>query len=203
MKKFLIACMIACTALSGSAQIIRSTTSERTIKVKPEAPKVLSWNHSGCFVNTGIGLLAGDAPSDFAWELGWGYRWHIGSGVSWEVFRFGFNTGVSHFKDLFDLRITTGLRYDSPRIAGLGERSIYANFCFGYGGRVSPPDEICSYGGFVYEIGLGVKLTRKCSLGLIWQGNNDNFDVDLPMGGYVSGDASWGMFGVKIEWQFR
>lgn len=206
MKKLLIACMVACTALTSSAQIIRSTTSERTIAVKPDAPVVKSWNHSGLFVNTGIGVLCGsDIDSDFAWEFGWGYRWHIASGVSWEVLRLGFNTGVSHFEDMFDLRITTGLRYDTPRFDFLNQRSLFVNFCFGYGGRVAADD---SDGGFVYEIGAGIKLTRKCSLSLIWQGNTDSWEVYYPGSRYTSShyetyDTNWGMFGVKIEWQFR
>lgn len=204
MKKILLACLIAGTSLCGSAQIIRSTSSERTLKVKTEEPVVKSWNHSGLFLNTGIGVLTGDADTDFAWEFGWGYRWHITSGISWEVFRLGFDTGVSHFKDMFNLRFTTGVRYDTPRFDFLKGKSLYANFNLGYGIRPMADE---SEGGFVYEIGAGIKLNRKCSVGLFYQGNKDSYEYSyyIPRYGweYEDVDLNWGMFGIKIEYQFR
>lgn len=194
MKKLLIAAICGVLSLGASAQIIRSTSSERIVTVKKETQKPVSesWNHSGWFFNTGIGVLAGDLDTDFAWEVGTGYRLHIASGISWEVFRFGFNTGVSNFADILDMRFTTGIRYDTPRIKVLGNRPIYANFVCGYG-FVPELEE----GGFVYEIGLGAKLSKHCSLGLIWQGNNATWEDD-----WYEYSADWGMFGAKIEYQF-
>lgn len=196
MKRIILATLAVFATLCGSAQIIRSTTSEQTL-VRQEV-KEKSWNHSGLLVETGIGLLSGDADSDFAWEFGWGYRWHISSGFSWEVFKLGFNVAPASFKETWDLGVTTGLRYDSPRIASLGDRSVFGNFSFGYGGTVLQDS---SEGGFKYEVGVGVKMTRNLSLSLFYQGNNDSYDYS-DYGDY-SWDASWGMFGLKIEWQFR
>lgn len=196
MKKFFLGCLIICTSFVSNAQKLETITSERTFTM--EAPKAPSWNHSGFFLNTGIGVLAGDdVDTDFGWEFGWGYRWHIASGVSWEVARLGFNVGVSNFKEMFDLRLTTGIRYDTPRFEALKGKSAYANFCFGYGFLMDSGE----HGGFAYEIGAGIKLSRKCSVGLFWQGDAERFD------GYDWYDdtwtANWGVFGVKIEWQFR
>lgn len=202
MKKFMMACLIACTALGASAQIIRSTTSEHTLVAKPQ-PTEKSWNHSGLFVNTGIGVLTGDADTDFAWEVGWGYRWHIGAGISWEVFRLGFNTGVSHFKETINMRFTTGIRYDTPRFDFLRNRSLFANFCLGYGGR--PGAENAGRGGFAWELGAGLKFTRNCSVSLFYQGNSDK-DIEIYIGnyyGYENFDFNWGMVGLKFEYQFR
>lgn len=199
MKKIFIVCLLACIGLSGSAQIIKSTTSERTMTKKTVNND--SWHHSGLFVNTGIGVLSGDVESDLGWEFGWGYRWHIASGFSWEVFRIGFNTGVSHFKDTFDLRFTTGFRYDTERFNFLGDRSMFANVCFGYGTL-----PLCEYdgcdieGGFQYEIGLGIKLNRRTSLSLFWQGDSNKLSYWKWEG---SDSYSWGLFGAKIEYQFR
>lgn len=193
MKKLLIAAICGVLSLSASAQTIKSVSTERTITVKQEAPKVESWNHSGWFINTGIGVLAGDVDTDFAWEFGTGYRWHIASGISWEIFRLGFNTGVSNFTEIFDLRFTSGLRYDTPRFDFLKGKSLYANFVCGYG--YVPEFEA---GGFVYEIGVGAKLSRHCSLGLVWQGNAMNWEY---YDGWYDYDVTskWGMFGIKIE----
>lgn len=196
MKKFLIAAICGVLSLGASAQIIRSTSSERTVTVKQEAPKVESWNHSGWFFDTGIGVLVGDVDTDFAWEFGMGYRWHISSGFSWEILRMGFNTGVSNFTDIFDLRFTTGLRYDTPRFDFLKGRSLYADFVCGYG--LVPEFE---EGGFVYEIGLGAKLTRNFSLGLVWQGNTMSWEY-YDWGYYYDVSSKWGMFGVKVEYLF-
>ncbi len=201
MKKILLACLIAGTSLCGSAQIIRSTSSERTIAVKAEEPAIKSWNHSGLFINTGIGVLTGDADTDFAWEFGWGYRWHITSGISWEIFRLGFNVGVSNFTDTWDLRFTTGVRYDTPRFDFLKGRSLYAHFNLGYGGR--PLADESDGGGFVWEIGAGIKLNRKCSVGLFYQADKDSYEYYVPYYGYDDVNFNWGMFGVKIEYQFR
>lgn len=200
MKKLLMACLVACTAFGTSAQIIRSTTSEQTLVTKQTVPTEKSWNHSGLFINTGVGVLTGDADTDFAWELGWGYRWHVASGISWEVFRLGFNAGVSDFKETLNLRITTGLRYDTPRFDFLGNRSLFANFCLGYGGR--PAAEYTGSGGFAWELGVGFKFNRKCSVSLIYQANSDN-DIDIDDYYGYEYDLSWGMVGFKFEYQFR
>ena len=201
MKKIFLAALAGVTAMAASGQIIRSDASERTFApVKPAAPVVKSWNHSGLFVNTGIGLLTGDADADFAWEAGWGYRWHIAAGVSWEVFRIGMNVGVSNFSETFDLRFTSGLRYDTPRFGFIGDRSFYATFCLGYGGLIGA--DAGGDGGFVYEVGAGIKLTRKCSVGLFYQGDReDSYYYDYRSGSDC--DLKWGMLGVKIEYQFR
>ena len=94
MKKIILVAICAIMSLGASAQIIRSTTSERTIIKKETPKKVESWNHSGFFFDTGIGVVAGDLDPDFGWEFGMGYRWHIASGISWEIARLGYNTGV-------------------------------------------------------------------------------------------------------------
>ncbi len=154
-------------------------------------PKTESWNHSGWFFETGVGVMTGDVDTDFGWELGTGYRWHIAGGFSWEVFRIGFNTGVSYFTELIDLRFTTGFRYDTPRLDFLKGRALYANFVLGYG--YVPYYEL---GGFVYEIGVGAKLTRNISLGLNWQGNAMEWDFDWDE------SSKWGIFGVKLEYLF-
>lgn len=200
MKRIILATLAVFATLCGSAQIIRSTTSEQTL-VRQEV-KEKSWNHSGLLVETGIGLLSGDADSDFAWEFGWGYCWHISSGFSWEVFKATFNVAPASFKETWDLGVTTGLRYDSPRIASLGDRSVFGNFSFGYGGTfLNELDDADVCAGLKYEVGVGVKMTRNLSLSLFYQG--DNVSYEFYNHNDYTVDASWGMFGLKIEWQFR
>ncbi len=81
MRKFLFTLVIACLAFGAQAQIIQSTSSKSTIRVVPEEKKSEDWNHSSAFIETGIGVTAGDCVNDFGWTVGIGYRWHIAQGV--------------------------------------------------------------------------------------------------------------------------
>ncbi len=187
MKKLLIAAICGVLSLGASAQIIRSTSSERIVTVK-ESPKPVneSWNHSGFFFNTGIGIMNDYWDETVAgWEFGLGYRWHISSGFSWEVIKLGFSTGLDYFEGI-SARFTTGFRYDTPRIEALGKRPIYASV--GLGANVLADEGI---GGLAYEIGAGMKITRGFSVGLFWQGATltDYYNTS-------------GMFGIKAEYLF-
>ena len=194
MKKFLFALVIACLAFGAQAQIIQSTSSKSTIRVVPEEKKSEDWNHSSAFIETGIGVTAGDCVNDFGWTVGIGYRWHIAQGVYWDIIKMNFNTGASHFTDLLAIRFTSGVRYHSPRfIAG---KALYANFDLGYDYATGVEG-----GGFAYEIGAGFVLNKHVSLGLVWEGNSAKWE-DSYYGDWYEFTSKWGMFGVKFGVQF-
>lgn len=207
MKKIILAVICVIVSLSAVADDrngIQRSYSEESFFIPTPKPE-RSWHHSGLFFNAGVGVLAGGEYCDpgLGYEIGWGYRWHIGAGVSWEVFRLGANMDLLNFVNTCNFRLTTGVRYDTPRFDFMKKMSMYANFVCGAG--YVPEQE---QGGFVYEIGAGVKLMRRFSVGLVWQNNpkikyyytdydfdNEWRELDVPL--------NWGMFGVKIEYQFR
>lgn len=202
MKKLFFLLIVSIIAFNAPAQIIRSTTSE-VKKVHIEKPKPeKSWNHSGLFIDAGIGVLTGDF-SDFGIRVDWGYRWHIAGGFSWEVFRLEYCAGVSDFKTTSEINATTGFRYDSMRIPALANKSLYASINLGYGGLLSGEEDYydITSGGFTYDIGIGIKLNRKTSVGLFYQGLKNKAETwSSP---YWEFDINWGMVGAKIEYQFR
>ncbi|MDE6160299.1 MAG: porin family protein, partial [Muribaculaceae bacterium] len=148
-------------------------------------------NHSGFFLNPTIGVEAGDVSTDFGIDVTLGYRWHIANGFNWDILKIGANTGVSNFAELMTLRFLTGIRYNSAPV--IGDKSLYADFGMGYGLMTDDTD----FGGFVYEIGVGVNLTRKISLGLVWEGNCMKYSDD-----YWEYSAHYGLFGLRLGVNF-
>lgn len=126
-------------------------------------------NHSGIFLNPTIGLLTGDLDKDLGIDLTVGYRFHIVNGFNWDIAKIGISTGVSDAQGNLTLRFLSGLRYNSP--AMFGGKSLYADCAFGYSFMTEEPD----LGGFAYEVGAGINLSRKVSLGIVWEGNNPRY----------------------------
>lgn len=144
-------------------------------------------NHSGVFVNPAIGLQCGDVEDDFGIAVNLGYRWHIGSGFNWDVISFGVNTGVSNFTEMLDMRFLSGFRYNTPEI--LAGKSLYLNCAFGYHFLTDNTD----ISGFAWEVGGGVNITRKISLGIVYEASKYSDD-------YWS--AKWGIVGLRLGLNF-
>lgn len=147
-------------------------------------------NHSGMFVEPAIGLMVGDCDTDFGIGVGFGYRWHIANGFSWDVLKISGNTGVSHLSEMFDARFLTGIRYTTDAI--IPGRSVYVNLAMGWNILPDQPE----WTGFAYEIGAGLNLTNHVSLGLVWEGNCLKYEDP----GYPS--MHNGLLGVKLGYQF-
>lgn len=181
--------------------------------------KVPSWNHSGITAKVGIGgfTVSEDGfDGKAAYDIDLGYRWHIWKGISWQIFKVGFN---SSFEDRHNmtLRFTSGVRYDTPRFGWMKNRSFFVNCDLGYGfcPKVWKPSDnwdVDANGGFTYEIGAGVKLSRKLSVGVFYQHMNDTRDETYSYYNsynhhwyydhYYDRHVKWGVFGAKLEYQF-
>lgn len=190
MKKLLLILVLSILSIGAQAQIIESRSSKRSV-VSISDPVLNDWNRSGMFMELGIGALTGDpVDSEFAVNLGLGYRWHAWNGICWDILKLNANTGVSHFTEMLYARLTTGVRYQSPRfIAG---KALYANFNLGYGLLTDPGFDT---GAFCYELGAGFLLTRNISLGIQFQGNGVHDD-------YWDENCTYGMLGLNFGIMF-
>lgn len=144
-------------------------------------------NHSGVFLNPSIGYVTGDIDSGFGVSLNLGYRWHVGSGFNWDILSVGANSEVSNFTETLDLRFLTGVRYNSPAV--LAGKSLYANFGLGYHLLTDNTD----IGGFAWEIGAGVNLSSKVSVGIIYEASHYSED---------GASANWGLVGARVGFNF-
>lgn len=187
MKKFLTVFAILCGFMSANAQ----RAAEASIWESDD-----NINHSGIFVNPSLGVVLGNADTDFGVDLTLGYRWHIGNGFNWDVAKIGAFTGVSDFSDLMSIRILSGFRYNSAPI--LGDKSMYVDFSVGYSFRTTET----SIGGFAYEIGVGANLSRTISLGLVWEDNRHSADVYIPYWGEGTLKYHYGLLGLRLGLNF-
>ena len=145
---------------------------------------------AGHELKTPLTITGDPVDSEFAVNLGLGYRWHAWNGICWDILKLNANTGVSHFTEMLYARLTTGVRYQSPRfIAG---KALYANFNLGYGLLTDPGFDT---GAFCYELGAGFLLTRNISLGIQFQGNGVHDD-------YWDENCTYGMLGLNFGIMF-
>lgn len=153
-------------------------------------------NHSGVFLNPTVGVTVGDVDTDFGVGLGLGYRWHITNGICWDVASVGASTGVSNFTEQLNLRILSGLRYNSPAL--FADKGLYGSFGLGYQFCTDNTD----ISGLAYEVGAGINFSRTISLGFVWEGNCASYTVVGPRNYTVDVDSHWGTFGVRLGINF-
>lgn len=192
MRKLLSLMLIAAVSIiSSTAQIVTSTSITHTFQRVEEPPKPKAWNHSGIFIGGNwasipsyeLNGLELPGVSTYGFELG--YRLLLGNtkigGFSWNIFKLQFSSNYDDTPSNYDntrlFSLTTGLRYDSPRI--LGGISLYGSFDFGLGlfHRPEIEDERGSLLRMVIpdrfpkltEIAVGVKLSRHFSIGVSMQ----------------------------------
>lgn len=183
MRKVILFLAVLVSAITASAQ--RASDSDMSWSNNDDI------NHSGVFADVTAGVLTGDMDTDFALGLKLGYRWNIYDGLSWDVVSIGASTGVSNFAEAMNLRFLTGFRYNTP--VDLIGKSLYVNFGLGYCLSTDDTD----WGGFAYEIGVGVNLTRTISLGLAWEGSKWSYEYE---GWKFSGN--FGIIGAKLGINF-
>ncbi len=183
MRKLLIIMAVMASAIPASAQ--RASDSDMRWANSSDI------NHSGFVTDITAGVLTGDLDTDFALGVKLGYRWNIYDGLSWDVVSIGASTGVSNFVEAMNLRFLTGFRYNTP--VDLIGKSLYANFGLGY--CLSTDDT--EWGGFAYEVGAGVNLTRKVSLGIVWEGSTWSAEDD-----YWKYTGKFGVIGLRLGLNF-
>lgn len=194
MKKLLFAIAMICSVLSVSAQRAGDATAWNDSKAVES-----DFNHSGFILNPTIGVMTGDVETGFGIGVDLGYRWHISSGFNWDIITAGISTNSAEFSDNLNVRLLSGFRYNSPAI--FGDKGLYANLGLGYQLMTSDTD----LGGFAYEVGVGINLTRIVSLGLVWEGNTASTSYSYKSGrNWYEEDVNyhWGMFGVRLGLNF-
>ena len=152
------------------------------------------WSHSGVFSELGVGVTLGDLDADLGLSLGLGYRYHINNGFCWDIAKVTYYVPcvTTAFAESSSMRFISAIRYNSAPL--LGDMPLYATFGVGYQLNVDDTDR---WKGFAYEIGLGVNMSRSCSLGLVWEGNVAHYDTY-----YGSENANFGILGAKLGVQF-
>lgn len=191
MKKLFVAFALICSAFAVSAQRAGDATAWNDKQADDS-----EFNHSGIFLNPGIGVVTGDCDTGFGFSFNMGYRWHIASGFSWDIVKVGINTDVINFTDMLDARFMSGFRYNTPVL--FSDKGLYVDFAVGY--QFMTRDT--ALGGVAYEVGAGFNLTRTVSLGLVWEGSSVSDEFYTPYYGWSDVKYSWGMFGVRLGLNF-
>lgn len=178
MKKIFFAIVMALCAMGVQAQ---------------HASDVSVWSendnaaHSGVFTNVILGAYTGDIETGAGLGLDLGYRYHIISGLHWNILTVGTNFAWNNDEydggDFLNVRFKSGAHYITPEI--LGSKRMYVDFNLGY----SVNTKYSELNGFTYDVGLGVNLSRLFSLGITW----DAISKD---------SATWGIIGAKFGFNF-
>lgn len=190
MKRLILALAVALSAFGAMAQ----DKADNDL----DPGKDPSWNKSGFFFNANAGVSSRQYYGQgFGLAFGVGYRWYFGGGFSWEVARVNYAISTTRARESSSFQFTTGLRFDTPRLKFLGYRPIYISESVGYNLYTHNSHN----NGVTNEGVLGVKITPNLSLGLFYMTNPGEPDqiVSLPWGGRATIDASWGIFGVKVD----
>lgn len=155
-----------------------------------------NYTHSGIFADVSAGLFNDSYGNDFGIGLKAGYRYHIYEGICWDVASIGANTCIGWHGEEFNLRFLSGIHYDLPK--NILTKSLYANLDLGY--CLSTYDTSC--GGFAYDIGLGINLTRLISLGLVWEGSLWRQEYTIADGLRLKFKENFGTIGIQFGLNF-
>ena len=187
MKRIISICVFLVAALGFSANA--------QVKEAPEV-KNFDWNHSGLFVEIGLGAACGDINTDLGLSIGLGYRYNLGHGFLWDIAKVAYYVPTvtsDMFGDGSSMRFLSGIRYQSQPV--ICNRPLYGTFSAGYQMNVSDFDY---WHGLAYELGVGILFSRSCSLGLVWEGDVAHFNF----GPFGSQNMNFGIFGLKLGLQF-
>jgi hypothetical protein len=150
MKKYFLLVVMTIFTLTASAQLITST---RAIKGE---------RAHNFWVDLGAGGFTGDVE-DTGLGVDLGIRvTKMWNNVGWDIFRLSATSDTKNFKDCLDVKLKTGVRYISPAVAG--NIKIYGNADLGYGFFPEEPDN----NGVTWEVGAGIMLTNRISVGLVY-----------------------------------
>ena len=162
MKKFLLLVLVAFVSSTMSAQLVTSTTI--TKKQSPEK--------SYTFMEAGVGTLGGDIKNDgISLDLGFGYRKEYTQYLAWDILKIKAIAEISNLEDTLTPQLMTGVRGTSPVL--FGNVTGYASFSIGYGHNIKG-----ECGGLAYEAQIGLNLTSKLSLGLVYDNQSLSYEEE-------------------------
>ena len=164
MKKVLMAILIGLFSLTGSAQIVSSTSRNITTTTT-----VVSKEKKTYFgIDVSVGKMAtkveywdeSEKVADGAFGLGFHWERHYNPYIAWDVFSFFYDAPFDSPSDLGRLGFKTGVRGFSPRF--FRNMRGYANLDLGY-----------SLNYFVLEFGFGLRLTDHVGVGYALDWDSD------------------------------
>ena len=185
MKKILLAALIGLFSLTGSAQIVSSTSRNitTTTTVVPKEKKT----YFGIDVN--LGKMAtkvdfygeSEKVSDGAFGLGFHWERHYNPYLAWDVFSVMWDAPFDSPSDFDRLAFKTGIRAFTPKF--FRNMRGYANLDLGYSLNFLQSYVVSSYNiyedgmeashAFALEFGFGLRLTDHVGVGyaLDWDSN--------------------------------
>lgn len=152
------------------------------------------WNPSGVFAELTAGVALLDIATDFDAGFALGCRTYLGKGFSWEICKLQyFNPAITkHASQGSSFRALSTMRYTLLPIPG--GCPFYVAAGAGFQVNFSVAD---TWQGFAYEAGLGVLVTPKVSLGLVWEGNFAHYKfMKIPFTDH------YGVAGLKCSYLF-
>ena len=182
MKKVLMAILIGLFSLTGSAQIVSSTSRNipTTTTVVPKEKKT----YFG--IDVSVGKMAtkveywdeSEKVADGAFGLGFHWERHYNPYIAWDVFSVFWDSPFDSPSDLGRLGFKTGVRGFSPRF--FRNMRGYANLDLGYSLNYlksycydCDEDEIEISHGFGLEFGFGLRLTDHVGVGYALDWDSD------------------------------
>ena len=185
MKKILLAALIGLFSLTGSAQIVSSTS--RNITTTTTVVKKEKKTHFGIDVN--LGKMAtkvdfygeSEKVSDGAFGLGIHWERHYNPYLAWDVFSAMWDAPFDSPSDFDRLAFKTGIRAFTPKF--FRNMRGYANLDLGYSLNFLQSYVVSSYNiyedgmeashAFALEFGFGLRLTDHVGVGyaLDWDSN--------------------------------
>ncbi len=187
MKKIIILALVTMFTLASQAQIVSSRSSRITRTVTERKPAI--------WIDFGPGFFTGDAENT-GLGLDLGIRWNhmFTENIGWDILKISAQTDTKNFGDALNVQAKTGIRGVTPVL--FGNSSLYANFAGGYGHY---PD--AESGGFVWEVGAGVNITRHFSVGINY--NSTKYTAKYTVRGYSSSvDAKVGLLSLRLSYGF-
>lgn len=185
MKKILLAALIGLFSLTGSAQIVSSTS--RNITTTTTVVKKEKKTHFGIDVNLGkmatkVDLFGeSEKVSDGAFGLGIHWERHYNPYLAWDVFSAMWDAPFDSPSDFDRLAFKTGIRAFTPKF--FRNMRGYANLDLGYSLNFLQSYVVSSYNiyedgmeashAFALEFGFGLRLTDHVGVGyaLDWDSN--------------------------------
>ena len=184
MKKFLLAALVGLFSLTGSAQIVSSTS--RNITTTTTVVKKEKTRYFG--IDASVGKMAykneyyDEKSTCGAFGLGFHWERHYNPYIAWDTFSVFWDAPFDSPSEFDRVAFKTGVRGFTPKF--FRNMRGYANLDLGYAMLISQDysyynghleeEDMVAHHGFALEFGFGLRLTDHVGLGyaLDWDSNS-------------------------------
>lgn len=167
MKKLFFVAVMALISLSASAQLI---TSNRTIR---------GARAHNVWIDLGAGTYTNEGAKGTDLNLGIRFNKMFSEYVGWDIIKIGARSNTEDLGEYICAEALTGIRGESPVL--FSNARAYGNFGIGYLYGFD-----AEKGGLAWEVGAGLKLTRRFNVGIVY----NSYKIG-------DGDAT-GIFGLRL-----